>query len=159
MEQEPVVTRSGRTLIFEPVLSWSAILAGAAVALATSALLTLLAAGFGYDLSVGGFASRSSIEAFSPELGAATIAIQVISAGLGGYLAGRLRHAWTGAHLDEAHFRDTAQGLIAWAVATVAGLILAITVVTPYTERLALIAVATSAVDIAPLDPVRAAHL
>lgn len=154
MDQQPY---PAARLAFEPVLSWSAIIAGALVALAVSILLTLLAAGFGLNLAVGGVSSPGSLSAFTPELGAAAVAIQVISAALGGYLAGRLRHAWTLAHTDEAHFRDTAQGLIAWALATVVGLILAASLLTPYAERLA--AVASAAAGPPQLDPVRAGHI
>jgi hypothetical protein len=143
-------------LLAEPALSWSAIFAGAVVAVATSILLTLLVAGFGYDLAAGGVSTRQSLTAFTPELGAGAIAIQVVSAGLGGYLAGRLRHPWFSAHADEAHFRDTAQGLITWAIATLAGLVLAVTVITPYAEQL--VAIAPPAAMTAA-DAARAAHV
>src|SRR5579862_1618988 len=119
---EPV-TYDGRTSL-EPTLSWSAIFAGSLVAVATSLLLTVLASGFGYDLDASALGSQRSLGAFTPALGAAGIAVQVISAGLGGYLAGRLRHPWSLTHDDEAHFRDTAHGLIVWALSGVAGLIL-----------------------------------
>src|ERR1700683_4694990 len=100
-----ISTPEGRALLLEPALSWSAIVAGAFVTRAASVLLPLLAAGFGYDLAVGGLSTRRSLAAFTPELGAVAVAIQVVSAGLGGYLAGRLRHPWLNAHGDEAHFR------------------------------------------------------
>ena len=35
---------------------------------------------------------------------------------MGGYLAGCLRTRWQAIHSDEVHFRDTANGLLAWAV-------------------------------------------
>jgi hypothetical protein len=123
-----------RVVVHEPALSWSAIIAGALTALAVSVLLTLVAMGLGWAFSWSGFASPASLAAFTPAMGAGTIVIQVLSAALGGYLAGRLRHGWTTAHLDEAHFRDTAHGLIAWALATIAGLILAVAVLGPWTE-------------------------
>ena len=44
---------------------------------------------------------------------------QIVASGLGGFLAGRLRHRWGRVHLDEIHFRDTSQGFLAWAVAIV----------------------------------------
>jgi hypothetical protein len=47
------------------------------------------------------------------------IVTQWISAGLGGYIAGRLRTRWIGTHTHEVFFRDTAHGLVTWAVATV----------------------------------------
>jgi hypothetical protein len=40
------------------------------------------------------------------------------ASGLGGFLAGRLRQKWLEVDADEAFFRDTAHGLLAWAVAT-----------------------------------------
>lgn len=134
-EREAVV-RTGR-VILEPALSWSAIIAGALVALAASILLTLLAAGFGYDLAFGALPSRASDAAFTPALGAGAVLIQVISAMLGGYLAGRLRHPWLSSHADEAHFRDTAQGLIMWALATLAGVVIGLTVLGPYAAMMA----------------------
>jgi hypothetical protein len=47
------------------------------------------------------------------------ILTQWVSAGVGGYLAGRLRTRWIGTHTHEVFFRDTAHGLITWAVASV----------------------------------------
>jgi hypothetical protein len=47
------------------------------------------------------------------------IATQWLSAGIGGYLAGRLRVRWHGLHGDEVLFRDTAHGFLTWATATV----------------------------------------
>jgi hypothetical protein len=43
---------------------------------------------------------------------------QLFASGMGGYITGRLRTKWFPAHSDEAHFRDTAHGFLAWAVAT-----------------------------------------
>lgn len=145
------MTYAGRGPI-EPALSWSAIFGGALVAVATSIFLTVLASGFGLDLASGAVASRRSLDAFTPELGAGAVLIQVISAALGGYLAGRLRHVWLAAHADEAHFRDTAHGLIVWALATLAGLVIAALVIAPYAAQL-------SPAAAAPADPVRAANV
>lgn len=44
--------------------------------------------------------------------------MQLAASGIGGYMAGRLRVKWSAIHTDEVHFRDTAHGLLAWAVAT-----------------------------------------
>jgi hypothetical protein len=141
---------------FEPALSWSAIFAGSLVAVATSVFLTLLASGFGYELTSGALASKRSLEAFSPELGAGAVAIQVVSAGLGGYLAGRLRQIWTLAHADEAHFRDTAHGLIVWALSAIAGLVLAALVFAPYANAMA---PALAAPPTGTADVVRSGHI
>jgi len=47
------------------------------------------------------------------------IVTQWLSAAVGGYIAGRLRTRWIGTHTHEIFFRDTAHGLITWAVATI----------------------------------------
>jgi hypothetical protein len=44
--------------------------------------------------------------------------MQLAASAVGGYLAGRLRTKWPDANRDEVYFRDTAHGLLAWAVAT-----------------------------------------
>ncbi len=45
--------------------------------------------------------------------------MQIVSASMGGYLAGRLRTKWARIHNDEVFFRDTAHGFLAWSVAVV----------------------------------------
>jgi hypothetical protein len=45
---------------------------------------------------------------------------QWLAAALGGYITGRLRHRWLATHQHEVFFRDTAHGLVTWAVATLA---------------------------------------
>lgn len=99
-------------------VSWGAIFAGAAAAAALSFILMVLGFGFGL-LSV----SPWSGEGVSAEtIGFGTIIwliiIQLAAAGLGGYLAGRLRTKWPDVHSDEVYFRDTAHGLVTWSVAT-----------------------------------------
>lgn len=105
----------------EAPVSWAAVFAGAVAALAASSVLTILAAGFGLALAADAIEDGRGGGAFTPALGAGAVAVQVISAALGGYLAGRLRPHWRLAHTDESHFRDTAHGLLAWAVATLVG--------------------------------------
>lgn len=133
-EQELAAGRLGRP---DPPISWASIMAGAVVALAVSITLTLAAAGLGLALSFSGIATRGSLTDFTPELGAWAMVVQVLAGALGGYLSGRLRTIWQGVHGDEAHFRDTAHGLIAWALSTVAGVILAALVLAPYGDQLA----------------------
>ncbi|HEY7899710.1 MAG TPA: hypothetical protein VIC25_00870 [Caulobacteraceae bacterium] len=153
------MTQIERDFAIDRPVSWPAIFAGAATAVAAGTFLTTLAAGFGLDVSRGALATRSSLAAFTPALGAWAIAAQVIASGLGGYLAGRLRHAWD-LHLDEAHFRDTAHGLVTWAVATIAWVLLAALVLGPYADRLSGAAVATGAVDLTvPAQTDRMAHI
>jgi hypothetical protein len=49
---------------------------------------------------------------------AGAVVTQWLSAAAGGYIAGRLRQRWLATHTHEVFFRDTAHGLITWAVAT-----------------------------------------
>ncbi|MRW86040.1 hypothetical protein GJ698_18365 [Pseudoduganella sp. FT26W] len=96
-------------------VSWGAILAGAAAAAALSFILLILGMGLGLS-------SVSPYQYNSTPLGAASIAwiafMQLAASGIGGYMAGRLRVKWASIHGDEVYFRDTAHGLLAWAVAT-----------------------------------------
>ena len=99
-------------------VSWAAIFAGAIAAAALSLILILLGFGLGFSA-----VSPWNNEGISAEgLGISTIIwlalTQIIAAGMGGYLAGRLRVKWTTLHGDEVFFRDTAHGFLAWAVAT-----------------------------------------
>lgn len=149
MRSDTVVAATAQAAAFQPAVSWTAVFAGAAVSLAVSIVLTGLAAGFGMRVAFPGVASRASLAAFTPALGAWAMAIQVLSSALGGYLAGRLRIHWhSSVHEHEVHFRDTAHGLIAWAVSTVVGVVLAATILAPYAERLATVSMAMS--DVLP---------
>src|SRR5579871_5800801 len=100
-------------------VSWGAIIAGTAVAAATSLLLFALAVGL--DLaSISSWPRRGLSATSLTTLAAITlVATQWISAGLGGYITGRLRTSWVGTHTHEVFFRDTAHGFITWCVATV----------------------------------------
>ena len=142
-----------------PPVSWGAIFAGATVGVATSMLLTAVAAGLGFTLGFPGLASRESLADFSPEVGAYAILVQVLSAMFGGYIAGRLRHVWLEVHGDEAHFRDTAHGLVAWALMTVAGVVLAALVLAPYADVMEGPVAHAAANAAAPVDAQRAANI
>lgn len=95
--------------------SWGAILAGAAAATALTFILLILGVGLGLS-------SVSPYQYNAAPLGAASIGwiafTQLAAAGIGGYMAGRLRVKWAAVHGDEVYFRDTAHGLLTWAVAT-----------------------------------------
>jgi hypothetical protein len=95
--------------------SWGAIVAGAAAAAALSFILLILGVGLGLS-------SVSPYQYNAAPLGVASIAwiafMQLAASGVGGYIAGRLRVKWAAVHGDEVYFRDTAHGLLTWAVAT-----------------------------------------
>jgi hypothetical protein len=99
--------------------SWGAIFAGALVAVAASLILLSLGAGFEFA-SISPWADRGvSAATFNVTTAIWLIVTQWISACLGGYITGRLRTRWTGTHVHEVFFRDTAHGLVTWALATV----------------------------------------
>src|SRR6202041_1413536 len=49
------------------------------------------------------------------------LVVQWLSAGVGGFVTGRLRTKWVGVHTHEVFFRDTAHGFLTWALATFVG--------------------------------------
>jgi hypothetical protein len=99
--------------------SWPSIIAGAFVAAASTVILVALGSGIGFA-SISPWPDRgASVTSFAVTTAIWLIVTQWISAALGGYIAGRLRTRWMGTHAHEVFFRDTAHGLITWAVATI----------------------------------------
>jgi len=97
-------------------VSWGAIFAGAVAAAALSLILALLGTGLGFS-TLSPYEDHSAVV-----MGVTTILwislTSIVASGIGGYMAGRLRVKWATVHTDEVYFRDTAHGLLAWAVAT-----------------------------------------
>src|ERR1700675_4307779 len=114
-------------------ISWAAVLAGAVTSLALTLVLLSLGAGLGF--SVVSPWSNSGVSATTFEIGTGLyfIVMAMISSALGGYMAGRLRKRWIGVQSTEVHFRDTAHGFLAWALASVLG---AIVLASPATSLL-----------------------
>jgi hypothetical protein len=102
-------------------IAWPPILAGAFAAAATSLILVALGSGFGLASVSPWPNSGASATTFTLMMAIWLIIAQWVSAGLGGYLTGRLRTKWVGVHTHEVFFRDTAHGFLAWAVAAVVG--------------------------------------
>ena len=100
-------------------VSWGAVIGGAVGGASLS--LILLALGSGMGLSA--VSPWANIGASASAMGSSAIGwlvlMQILSSGLAGYLAGRLRIKWTRIHGDEIHFRDTAHGFLAWALGVV----------------------------------------
>ena len=119
---EAVESRSG--------VSWGAVFAGAAAAAALSLVLFSLGTGLGLaSISPWSYNSAAAI-------GISTILwisfTQLAASAAGGYMAGRLRTKWASLHTDEVYFRDTAHGLLAWAMATLLTAMLVGGAVTPH---------------------------
>lgn len=100
-------------------VSWGAVIAGAFVAAALS--LALLALGTGIGLSA--ISPWASASASAATIGWTSLIwlmlMEIIASSMGGYLAGRLRVRWVRVHTHEVYFRDTAHGLLVWAVGLV----------------------------------------
>lgn len=100
------------------VVSWGAIGAGAAAGASLSLILMILGVGLGLSL-VSPWANQGiTATSFGVSTIIWLILTQVLSSGMGGYLAGRLRAHWADTQTDEVYFRDTAHGFLAWALAT-----------------------------------------
>ena len=102
------------------VVSWGAVFAGAVAAAAFGLILLTLGTGLG----LAALSPWRSASASATSFGVAAViwvcVTQILTSGLGGYLAGRLRHRWPLVETDEVYFRDTAHGFLSWAVATLA---------------------------------------
>ena len=100
-------------------ISWSAILGGAVAALAASLALLVLGAGLGLVTTSPWQNFNDAAADFTIKAAIWLIFMQWVSSVLGGYLTGRLRTKWRDVPADEIHFRDSAHGFLAWALATV----------------------------------------
>jgi hypothetical protein len=100
-------------------ISWAAVAGGAFVSASLALILLALGTGLGFS-SVSPW-SNLGVSASTVGKGAVVwlILTQVLASAMGGYLAGRLRTKWTHVHTDEVYFRDTAHGLLVWAVGMV----------------------------------------
>jgi hypothetical protein len=100
-------------------ISWPAVIGGAFTAAALSLILLTLGTGLGFS-SVSPWSGMGA-SASTARSGAIIwlIFTQIIAFAIGGYLAGRLRTKWVDIHTDEVYFRDTAHGLLVWAVGIV----------------------------------------
>ncbi|WP_339490756.1 hypothetical protein [Pseudomonas sp. EL_65y_Pfl2_R95] len=133
IEQNPLYDTVGPDVaapqLSASAVSWGAIFAGAAAAAALSLILLILGTGLGFS-SVSPW-SNEGVSAGT--FGVSTIVwitiTQLLAAGMGGYLAGRLRAKWIDVHTDEVYFRDTAHGFLAWSVATLVTAVLLSSVV------------------------------
>jgi len=102
-------------------VSWGAVIAGGVVACAVT--LFLLAFGVGVGLSTISPWSNEGVSATTFKVGAGLylVAMAMLSSAVGGYVTGRLRATWATVHEHEIYFRDTAHGLLTWALATAVG--------------------------------------
>jgi hypothetical protein len=100
-------------------MSWGAAIAGAVVSAALTLLLLAFGVGIGFSVVSPWAGEGVSATTFHVGAGLYLVAVAMLASTIGGYLAGRLRIKWHGVHNDEIYFRDTAHGLVVWALATV----------------------------------------
>ena len=99
-------------------LSWSAIIAGALAAAGVTLILMALGAGLGFASISPWSRLPTAATTFGVMAAIWFVVVQWLASAFGGYLAGRLRAKWVAIHSDESTFRDTAHGVLAWALAT-----------------------------------------
>ncbi|WP_018183902.1 hypothetical protein [Kaistia granuli] len=114
-----VETTSATSEASQSAVSWSAILAGAAAAMAVTLVMALLGSGLGLSVVSPWSGSGASATTFAVSTVIWLVVMQWVASAFGGYITGRLRTKWTGLHTDEVFFRDTAHGFLAWCVATI----------------------------------------
>ncbi len=112
--REPLTRESSASAV-----SWAAVIAGAVAASALSLALLMLGAGIGLGSFSPWSHNNPSVTTFGILAAAWFIAVQLFASGVGGYLAGRLRTRWVNVHNDEVYFRDTAHGVLVWAVGAI----------------------------------------
>lgn len=111
IETVPVVTATS-------FLQWTPVFAGALVAAAVSVILIAFGSAIGLSIVSSSPTWRDASPVLALLSGVYLVLTAVVSFGLGGYVAGRLRERWhPGAHNDVVEFRDGTHGVVAWAMA------------------------------------------
>ena len=100
-------------------VEWGAIFAGGLAAIGITAILFTLGPGLGLTTVSPWSLRNPSPTTFGTAAAIWMIVTQWLASAFGGYLTGRLRTKWVGIRTDEVLFRDTAHGLLAWALGTV----------------------------------------
>lgn len=104
-------------------VSWGAILAGGFAAASLTIIFVALGSAVGLASISPWSNSGASATTMKWTAGAFLVLTSLVGSAVGGYIAGRLRTKWTDIQPDEVTFRDTAHGFLAWAFATVMGVI------------------------------------
>jgi hypothetical protein len=109
----------GKNEAYSAGISWAAVFGGAFIAASFSLILLALATGLGFSAVSPWSDTGAAASTIGKAAIAWLIASQVIAFAFGGYVSGRLRTKWVQVHNDEVFFRDTAHGLLVWAVGVV----------------------------------------
>jgi len=108
-------------------VAWPAIIGGAFASVALAMLLFTLGSGLGLAFVSPWAATGATVTTVTVMTGIWLVVMHWLASGLGGYLTGRLRTKWAGLHTHEVFFRDTANGFLSWAVASVGGAVIVVT--------------------------------
>ena len=132
-----IVTRAPAQAGLQSYVEWGAVAGGAVAALAVGLVLLNFGTAIGLA-SVSPFTSTATgLKAVGVGAAFWFLLVTVWSFALGGYLAGRLRHRWNDATPNEVEFRDSAHGLLVWALAVLVGAVLATSGLTAASKGLA----------------------
>src|SRR6478672_12398112 len=99
-------------------VEWASIFGGALAAFGVTIILMTLGPGLGLATTSPWTFTNPSPTTFGTAAAIWLVVTQWLSSAFGVYLSGRLRTKWVGVRTDEVLFRDTAHGLLAWALAT-----------------------------------------
>jgi hypothetical protein len=102
-------------------VDWAAVLAGAFIACAIFVVLTTFGSAIGLTLTSPYPGSGFSGKVATWVIGIWELWVAVSAFAVGGYLAGRLRHRVHDASEHESDVRDSAHGLLVWAIAALLG--------------------------------------
>lgn len=100
-------------------LGWSSAIAGALIATALSAVLIAFGTAIGLGVASTAPTWRDASVALWLLSGLYLILVALVSFGVGGYFAGRIRTGLPAAHFEAIEQRDGLHGLTAWAIAVV----------------------------------------
>jgi len=116
IEEERVVPGSAGSSRY---LSWTPAVAGALIATAFSTVLVAFGTAIGLGVASAAPTWRDASVALWLLSGLYLILVALVSFGIGGYVAGRIRPSRPAANADEIELRDGLHGLAAWAMAVV----------------------------------------
>jgi hypothetical protein len=120
-----MVTSANPQIGSQSYVEWGAVAGGAVAALATGLVLLNFGTAIGFA-SVSPYTSTiTGIKALGVGAAFWFLLVTLWSFALGGYLAGRLRHQWHDAAKSEVEFRDSAHGLLVWALTVLVGAVMA----------------------------------
>ena len=111
-----VVTRSAPQVGVQSYVEWGAVIAGTVAALAVSLVLLAFGAAIGLASVSPWTTTATGLKAVGVGTAFWFLLVTLWSFALGGYLAARLRHRWSDATPAEVRFRDSAHGLLVWAL-------------------------------------------